>query len=1109
MPSLNQGDLFKNSQNKFKYNVNKDDNSDQDTDSEQDDNLARDNNLAQDDNLARDNNLDQDFKSEKYYNLNCKEGFTHRNSNNNSGISNSITHRSKRVLNQTNMDSEKQNTLHLDKDYKDALIRRKFLATKLEEKSKDYFKRINPAENQYLNKNIKLGNHNMYVTNQGVAKWYAGHPTQIMGVNGCPAESNSITLDIPWDEKYARPGAIIPTTPFLITGTPMVVGQMCGNEGSNVYVDEMLQPDVTSSYVGVYGNNRVMHFIGGRPNPKSAIQNGNFNLPVIPNNSYKTPTVPGWSVFNATLMHNSRAWGYPTYPHGRQAASLQSLNSMSQTLYLQKGTYTLTFMSCGRPGYSGANTIDVQLNDTTIYTFTPSTTAWASYSTPLNVTTPGPNVVGFVGTINNVNNSSAIQNVALSSVASDNSNGTFTYDMCKQAAIMKGFKNFGLQGVNTSTSTGYCAVTNDSVGAKRYGQSMKVHASHILWESNTGGGKGVSTSLTSQGALSVYDSTGKVIFSTPNDKAVPSNYIGCYVIPRHRRGGGGRGWRRRRRGRWWWGRRRRREGFVGQEEGFDGQEEGFDGQEEGFDGPEEGFDGQEEGFDGQEEGFDDQEEGFDGQEEGFEDQEGFLGLFNSSVREGMAGFLGLFDSSVKEGMRFGKRRRRKRKKNAGPTPPPPKPKTCQEQAKDKKHAYSFIGEKSACRSGNNLNRITRSGRATNCTKVGTNSYIGGGNSMAIYNTAASSSMYWLTVSDDGTMVVLRGQTKGDNQGLIWNAGTENKSKGSNPMYRAKRGKYGVDYMKSGQTLAPGDFIGSADGRTGLIMETDGNLVLYAWTMVPNSDTMGDGNTGGGSGATSLYELSANGIMGNMGKLGYIDANSHLHEFPARNFKHTTNYKEFTNVDTEGHDIKNAAYTGATADQCAKTCNSLNHCAGFVLDTNTGKCWPKNRGMYPHGDVEMKKGFDTYVRSKTPRRAPLGAATSDIFHTDTVTFQRYLHGGKFAKKYGLARATSRIQDKIDNTESLLDGLVKQMGTLSSHYISNTDKINHRIHKNIDGSQKYLSELDGTTKEIKTMGPGINSILNNSDIAVLQKNYDYLFWSILATGTIIVSMNVVKK
>jgi hypothetical protein len=273
--------------------------------------------------------------------------------------------------------------------------------------------------------------------------------------------------------------------------------------------------------------------------------------------------------------------------------------------------------------------------------------------------------------------------------------------------------------------------------------------------------------------------------------------------------------------------------------------------------------------------------------------------------------------------------------------------------------------------------------------------------------------------------------------------------------------------------------------------------------------MGDGNMGGDSGATALYELSENGIMGNMGKLAYIDANSHLHEFPARNFKYTNNYKQFTHVNTWYNDIDGAAYTGATAEQCAKTCNSLENCAGFVLDNNTGKCWPKNHDMYPNGDIRIIKGFDTYVRSKTPRRTPLGAATSNIFHTDSLTFQNYLHADRFAPKYGLAKATSRTQDKINETDGQLNELASQMDTLSSQYISNVDKINHRITKNTKSSQKYLSELDETKKEIRNIGPGINSILNNSDIAVLQKNYNYLFWSILATGALIVSINVVKK
>ena len=85
----------------------------------------------------------------------------------------------------------------------------------------------------------------------------------------------------------------------------------------------------------------------------------------------------------------------------------------------------------------------------------------------------------------------------------------------------------------------------------------------------------------------------------------------------------------------------------------------------------------------------------------------------------------------------------------------------------------------------------------------------------------------------------------------------------------------------------------------------------------------------------------------------------------------------------------------------------------------------------------------------------------------------------------------------------------MAASATRYMSNTDKVTGRIDKNSKTSEKYLRELDGTVKQIQNFGPGINNIVNNSDIVVLQKNYNYLLWSIVATGIIIVSMNVVKK
>jgi hypothetical protein len=39
--------------------------------------------------------------------------------------------------------------------------------------------------------------------------------------------------------------------------------------------------------------------------------------------------------------------------------------------------------------------------------------------------------------------------------------------------------------------------------------------------------------------------------------------------------------------------------------------------------------------------------------------------------------------------------------------------------------------------------------------------------------------------------------------------------------------------------------------------------------------------------------------------------------------------------------------------------------------------------------------------------------------------------------------------------------------------------------------------------------MDGIIRDSDITVLKENYNYLFWSILAVGTVLVTMNVTKK
>ena len=916
--------------------------------------------------------------------------------------SNGITSQSKQLLSSTNMSSEQQKIIDLKKQYKESLAKYQIMLSKMKDNSKTYFERVSP-KNPYLNKNINVGGGVMYVTNQGIAKWYPSDDIlqNTSGVNGCPAYTDIITIpNIPWNSSYQNAGATIPTKPPLKTGTPMTAGQACGKEGTNVFVDEMLPADANTSYVGVYGNNTSapLTFVGGSPPVDSGIQNGNFDTPAMAADSYEylgndSTTVPGWT-FNASLMNNSSAWGYATYPNGPQAACLQALQDISQVVQLSPGTYTLSFMSCGRPGYSGANTVSVQLNGTTVYSFTPSLTEWNSYSTSLNVTINGSNTIGFIGTINDVDYASAIQNVQLTTDSFSTSGGTFTYEMCKQAAINGGNQYFGLQSVNSSAATGYCAVTNDYVGATQPGTSLVATATTALWASGTASGEvsdyGASAGLNNSGALCVYDSTGKVIFSSPNSAAQPGNYYGCYGDSGNRA----------------------------------------------------------------------------------------MTLYNGGSQQ--------YDLSG-----------------------------CQQIAKQNNYSYfglqdSTSGTNAQCALSNNFTQSVEYGIAGNCTKIADGSYSGGGWSNAVYNTWSPSVNYFLCVQDDGNLVVYRGTSPSDNQGEIWASGTNGQQQDVNPAYVATAGKYGRNYITTGgDTLAPGDFVGSTSGNMALVMQSDGNLVLYTWTMGPNSQTMSDGNTGGGQGATALYELAESGIPANLGQLGYVDANAELHAYPSDNFKLVNKYSKIPNTDSGGSDYYvNGAWIGynnATVEDCAKTCNSYDDCYGFV--SFAGQCFPKTSTMSYSGTGPLS-GADLYTRHKAPATVPPGASNT-VTNIDTSSYQNYINGGAFASDYGLASELNPSQKKLAEMEANLNSLANEISSLTGKFETNNANIGKQIKTNINESDVYLSELQKTKNSIQNMTTGISNILENSDIVVLQRNYNYLFWSVLAVGLVLVSVNVVKK
>ena len=419
---------------------------------------------------------------------------------------------------------------------------------------------------------------------------------------------------------------------------------------------------------------------------------------------------------------------------------------------------------------------------------------------------------------------------------------------------------------------------------------------------------------------------------------------------------------------------------------------------------------------------------------------------------------------------------------------------------------STSGTNAQCGLSNDLDHTREYGKAGNCTQTG-DGYSGGGWSNAVYNTKLPESIYFLQVQGDGNVCINRGSGPTDVQGNIWCSSTNGKGQSPNPAYTAAKGKYGRDWISSGDTLAAGDFVGSADGTFALIMQDDGNLVLYTYTLGPNCKQMADGNTGAGEGGNAFYGFPKAAIPGNMGKLAYIDENSQLHDYPSSNVKLVNTYSKFEEIDSGGHDIPGAAYGNATVDQCTTTCNDNSTCAGFAFYQNT--CYPKNNTMFPvPGTSQPLKGCDVYIKNRQPQTLPTGVP-STTNNLDTIAYQNYSRGGAVGDRYGLSNANGVQKQQLSDLETRLKLITSEINKFTNQFEEGGTKIDNQLISNIPGTDGYLKDLDITNTQIKNFTSNIDRILDDSDIVVLQKNYDYLFWSILAVGTLLISMNIVKK
>ena len=437
---------------------------------------------------------------------------------------------------------------------------------------------------------------------------------------------------------------------------------------------------------------------------------------------------------------------------------------------------------------------------------------------------------------------------------------------------------------------------------------------------------------------------------------------------------------------------------------------------------------------------------------------------------------------------------------------------CKLFSQTNKNAYfglqnSSSGTNAQCGLSNDIDKARKYGKAGNCTKLKDGSYSGGGWSNAVYSNNGSS-FYYLILQDDGNMCINRGSGPNDNQGLIWCSNTNGKKQFANQQYIASNGKYGKNYIVSGATLSPGDFVGSTDGSIYLIMQTDGNLVLYTSQTSENCKKMSDNNIGGGILANAVYDLGVVGFPENIGKVGYVDDDGNLSEYPSSMKGVSSSYIKFSNSDSIGNDI-NGPISNSTSESCKTKCNANPNCGGYVYDNNNKVCWPKNKNVYPVGTKNSKIGNDLYIRQPTITSYP--GSTKNNSSIDSITWKNYKNTGKPVsdKTFNNNAISTTRRQRLDQMNGQLNLLAQQITEKTNKLLNNNANINNQF----DSNKKFFSNSSLEFNKIKSQDKtkeinNINGIVNDSNIVVLQENYRYLMWSILAIGVVSFSLNILK-
>ncbi len=351
----------------------------------------------------------------------------------------------------------------------------------------------------------------------------------------------------------------------------------------------------------------------------------------------------------------------------------------------------------------------------------------------------------------------------------------------------------------------------------------------------------------------------------------------------------------------------------------------------------------------------------------------------------------------------------------------------------------------------------------------------------------------------------------------------------NPNWEVSKNKYGRDSLIVGQTLMKNEWISSGWGECQLIMQEDGNLVLYTSTQTSGC-SINDTNKkmNGGPWANAVYKLDQVGDASFMNKTGYVDENSILTEYPANMVstplitdticKFDTNdyLKGYPDVKANDMDAK-VHYKQYGLEEGRSPCGNVNIDCKFdpevyySLNPDVKANNMDAKDHYLRFGIEEGRSVCVTHNSSTPTVNNNSSCSKNVVNIDSLQWKNYQKNTEMMTPETVCGLKKTIAPEFNTTEELRQRLGDVADKIINK-ISQLSTLNDDMYKQMGIDKNVLGENLNKYKELSKSYHNyknselrnIDGIVKDSNVVVLFKNYNYILWSILAIVILIITI-----